>query len=65
MTECAVALRPVIDYDEAVYIFQSIPDSMLGHEGIALVLEQSADIIAEALPSVDMIWTPGVTSPEL
>lgn len=55
----------MLDYDEAVLIFQSIPDSVLCHEGIALLLKQSADFIAEALPSVDKMWTPGVTSPEL
>lgn len=62
MAECAVALRPMADYDEALHIFQTIPDSVLGHDGLASLLKEGGDIIASALPSVDTLWTPGVNS---
>lgn len=39
VVECAVALCPVADYDEAVQICQAIPDSVLSHKGLARLLK--------------------------
>lgn len=53
------------DYDEAVQIFQVLPDSVLSHEGLVPLLKEDGDIIAKGLPSVDTFWTPGLKSSDL
>jgi len=35
VVECALALCPVADYDEAAQIRPAIPDSVLSHKGLA------------------------------
>jgi len=62
VVECALALCPVADYDEAVQIRPAIPDSVLSHKGLAPLLKEGGDVIAKALPSIDALWTPGVNS---
>lgn len=65
VVECAVALCPVADYDEAVQICQAIPDSVLSHRGLEPLLKDGGDVIAKALPPASTLWTPGIASSEL
>ena len=65
VVECAVALCPMADYDEAVQIFQAVPDSVLSHKGLEPLLKDGGDVIAKALPPASALWTPGIASSEL